>query len=170
MFVSLIYGQDTTKTKHLFVLNIINPGVVYEYSISDNSTISANLGYGISMSYPELTDAQPNHALFFAPFFDVQYKYIYNRDKRIKQNKSVLYNSGNLMGVKLVGRGDNYGNGLERTDNVDFAVGPTWGVQRNVKKFLLNFNLGPQFYMDTKGNFGFYPIMLELNIGYVLNR
>jgi hypothetical protein len=34
--IGLIYGQDTTKTKNLFVLNIINPGFAYEYSISDN--------------------------------------------------------------------------------------------------------------------------------------
>ncbi len=170
LFIGLTYGQDTIKTKNLFVLNIINPGIVYEYSISDNSKISANLGYGISMSYPELTKSQPGNAFFLAPFFDLHYKYIYNRNRRIKQNKNVLYNSGNFLGVKLVGRGDNYDKGLVRTDNIDLAVGPTWGLQRSMKKFLLNFNMGPQFYMDTKGNYGFYPIMVEINIGYVLNR
>jgi hypothetical protein len=70
LFIGLTYGQDTIKTKNLFVLNIINPGIVYEYSISDNSKISANLGYGISMSYPELTKSQPGNAFFLAPLFD----------------------------------------------------------------------------------------------------
>jgi len=30
------------------------------------------------------------------------------------------------------------------------------------------FNLGPVCYFDTKGNGGFYPFMIELNIGYNL--
>ena len=72
------------------------------------------------------------------------------------------YNSGNFLGIKLVGRGKNYANSLVRTDNIDFAVGPTWGIQRSMKKMLLNFNLGPQFYMDTKGNYGFIQSCLKL--------
>jgi len=74
----------------------------------------------------------------------------------------VSYNSGNFLGIKLVGRGKNYANSLVRTDNIDFAVGPTWGIQRSMKKMLLNFNLGPQFYMDTKGNYGFIQSCLKL--------
>ncbi len=165
-----VFGQNTSKTKHLFVLNIVNPGFVYEYSISDKSKISVNLGYGILMSYPELTMIQTNTALFLSSFFDMHYRYIYDNERRIRKNKNMLYDSGNFLGIRLVGRGKNYGSSLVRTDNIDFAVGPTWGIQRSIKRILLIFDLGPQLYMDTKDNYGFYPIMFEINIGYVLNH
>ncbi len=170
MILKPAIAQEVNAKKHLLILNFINPGIEYEYSISDKSKISANIGYGVSMSYPNLTDVQPKHAFFASPFFDLQYKVIYNLNRRKAKNKSTAYNAGDFFGIKLTGRGKNVGDELKRTDNLDFAVGPTWGIRRNFKKISLNFNVGPQFYFDRKGNIGFYPVMLGLNVGYILTN
>lgn len=163
-----IIAQDVGAKRSIFRLNFINPGIEYEYSVSNKSNISANIGYGLLASYPNTTAVQPQNAPLFAPFFDLHYKIIYNFDKRKSKNKTIDYNAGVFFGIKFIGRGKNIDNGLIRTDDFDFAIGPTWGIRRNFKKNSILFNIGPQYYFDTKGNNGFYPIMFELNIGYIL--
>lgn len=162
-------AQNDELKNDIFRINIINPGIEYEYSVSNKSKISANIGYGILPSYPNTTAVQPKKTPLFAPFLDMQYKFIYNQNKRKAKNKSITYNSGDFWGIKFIGRGKNYDNGLVRTNNIDFAIGPTWGMQRTIKKISLLFNVGPQFYFDGKGNNGFYP-MFEFNIGYTITN
>ena len=169
LFPAIVFGQTENSTKqNVFRLNVINPGIEYEHSLSEKSKLSVNAGFGVSMSYPELTSFQPDYAFFLSSFLDLHYKFIYNLDRRIAMKKNIDYNSGDFVGLKIIGRGVEVGqsNTLKRTDNVDFSVGPTWGIQRSFSKIHLLFNAGPVYYFDTKGNSGFYPIMLELNIGY----
>jgi|SRR5690554_13152 len=166
---TLAFSQTEIDTKqNVFRLNVINPGVEYEHSFSKLSKLTANIGFGVAMSYPNNTSFQSSHAFFMASFLDVHYKFMYNFNRRITKHKNVDYNSGDFVGLKVIGRGVEVGqsNTLKRTDNVDFSVGPTWGVQRSFRRIHLLFNAGPVYYFDARGNSGFYPIMLELNIGY----
>jgi hypothetical protein len=161
-------AQNNTNNKHILRLVFINPGIEYEFSVSDKSKLTANIAYGLLPAYPNTTAEQPKNKLLFAPFFDVHYKMIYNKNRRETKNKSIAYNAGDFWGIKFTGRGKNYDNGVVRTDNIDFAVGPVWGIQRSVKKISFLFAVGPQYYFDTKGNSGFYPFMFEFNIAYIL--
>lgn len=161
------FGQESEyKKQNILRINFINPGIEYEHSISEKSKLSANAGFGVSMSYPDLTTVQPSHAFFMSTFFDLHYKNIYNFNKRKSNNKNVEFNVGDFIGLKLNGRGKNVNSKISRTGNVDFSLGPTWGIQRNFERVNLLFNLGPLYYFDMKGNGGFYPIMFEINIGY----
>jgi hypothetical protein len=165
--ISQTFGQENDSQKqNVLILNMINPGIEYEYSISDKSKIALNIGIGVSMSYPELTKIQPDHAFFISSFLDLHYKNIYNYEKRKSNNRNVEYNAGNFIGIKLIGRGKSFNSTITRTDNVDFTFGPTWGMRRNFNKINMLFDLGPVYYFDTRGNSGFYPIMFEINIGY----
>ncbi len=165
--INQLVGQgDESSNKNILRLNFINPGLEYEYSISERSKLSANIGFGVLMSYPNLTLIQASHAFFLSSFTDLHYKNIYNLDRREKKSKNNDFNSGDFVGLKLNSRGKNIDAKLVRTDNIDFSIGPTWGLQREFKKTNILFNLGPVYYFDTKGNSGFYPIMIELNIGY----
>lgn len=172
--VRLSFGQSTESGKqNVLRFNFINPGIEYEQSITEKSKISANVGYGVSMSYPNTTSFQYRHAFFLSPFLDVHYKYIYNFDRRVNKNKSINFNTGDFIGIKFNGRGNsldikgkNSNPALVRSDNYDFSIGPTWGLQRSFSKINLLFDVGPVYYFDTHGNAGFYPIMLEFNIGY----
>lgn len=162
----LVAQTEGNLKQHVFRVNFLNPGVEYEHSLSVRSKLSANIGYGVSMSYPELTSSQKNHAFFLSPFFDVHYKNIYNLNARKGSGKPTAYNAGDFWGIKVAGRYKNSGSHLVRTDNIDFAVGPTWGIQRSFNRVHMLVNLGPVYYFDTKGNGGFYPIMAEFNVGY----
>tara|TARA_B100000683_G_scaffold12866_1_gene13546 strand:+ start:2544 stop:3098 length:555 start_codon:yes stop_codon:yes gene_type:complete len=166
-FSSYSFGQSSeSQNQNVLRINFINPGIEYEYSISNKSKLSTNIGYGISMSYPKLTTIQPTHAFFIAPFIDLHYKTVYNSNKRKNKNKNVEYNAGDFIGLKFNGRGESKNSELTRTDQVDFSIATTWGIQRNYKKINFLFDLGPVYYFDSKGNSGFYPIMLEFNLGY----
>lgn len=163
------FGQGSEfKKQNVLRVNLINPGIEFEYSISNKSKLSANAGYGISMSYPDLTIIQPSHAFFLSTFFDLDYKRIYSFSRRQSNNKNIDFNAGDFWGAKFNGRGKSLNSELSRTDNIDFSIGPTWGLQRNYRKINMFFNVGPVYYFDTKGHGGFYPLMIELNIGYNL--
>lgn len=167
MFSFTVFGQKESNIRqNVLRLNLINPGVEYEQSLSKASKLSINAGYGVSMSYPELTIVQTNHAFFLSSFLDIHYKFIYNSDKRKEKGKSVDFNTGDFIGLKFNARGNDKRSEMVRTDNIDFSIGPTWGIQRSFKRIHLLFNAGPVYYLDTQGYAGLYPIMLELNIGY----
>lgn len=165
--VSLSFGQSPESRKqNVLRLNFINPGIEYEQSISEKSKLSANVGFGVSMSYPEITSIQYHNAFFLSPFLDIHYKCIYNFSRRVNKGKNINFNTGDFVGIKFNGRGKDVVSGSIRTGNLDFSVGPTWGVQRSFGRINLLFDLGPVYYFDTHGNSGFYPVMLELNMGY----
>lgn len=167
VIVSSSFGQSSESGKqNVLRLNFLNPGIEYEQSITETSKLSANVGFGVSMSYPNTTSIQGHHAFFLSPFLDLHYKYIYNFDRRVRKEKNINFNAGDFIGLKFNGRGNSIKSDVVRTDNFDFSIGPTWGIQRSFNKINLLFDLGSVYYFDTHGNSGFYPIMLEFNIGF----
>ncbi|NER11781.1 hypothetical protein GWK09_14740, partial [Muriicola jejuensis] len=71
--------------------------------------------------------------------------------------------------LRLVSRGPSIAENVGRTSDFDFAIGPTWGIQRKFSKNLhLLFDVGPQYYFDTEGNGNIWPIMVQINIGFDL--
>jgi hypothetical protein len=58
---------------------------------------------------------------------------------------------------------------FSRTSELDYAFGPTWGIQRSFNQFYVLFDVGPYVYFDMKGKYGFLP-MFQLNIGYNLRK
>ncbi len=94
---------------------------------------------------------------------------MYSRNYMASKGKSLLYNSGNYWGMRLLTNFKEIeSQNIIRKDDIDFAFGPTWGLQRAYNNFHFLFDLGPVYYFDTKGNSGFFPVMLQLNLGYNL--
>jgi hypothetical protein len=158
-------------TENVLRVNFINPGVEYEMAIGGQRSLSLNLGVGYGGSYPEL-DVGGNSGFIYiiAPFADLQFKQYYNRNKRLEKSRSIEYNSGNFVSARLLARGASIADNVTRTDNKDFAIGPTWGFQRAYGKVHLLFDIGPYYYWDTKGNSGFFPLIFQLNIGLNLSK
>lgn len=160
-----IYGQETEQ---VWRLNIINPGIEYEQPVSATSTVSLNVGVGYSGSYPELGSSfsTGTGVLYaFAPFADLQYKRFYNLGKRATQNKTTAHNSGNFISLRFRTRGKSIKDNFVRYADYDFAISPTWGIQRKYGPFHLLLDVGPQFYFDSEGNSGFWPLMPQINFG-----
>lgn len=153
-------------TENVLRINFLSPGVEYEYAVSNTSTLSAGLGVGYGASYPFLSSSEGTGFLYLiTPFLDLQYKHFYNFEKRLAKNKNTAHNSGNFISARLLTRGSTIESNFDRTSNYDFAVGPTWGIQRSYGKFHLLFDVGTIYYFDTKGNGNWFPIMIQLNIG-----
>ncbi|MCW1736251.1 hypothetical protein, partial [Anaerorudis cellulosivorans] len=87
--------------------------------------------------------------------------------KRQSKGKNLNYNSGNYWGLRLLTNFKEIeSKNIYRIDDISFDFGPTWGIQRAYGKMHLLFDMGPVYYFDTKGNSGFFPIMLQLNLGF----
>ncbi|MGO1752190.1 MAG: hypothetical protein ACTHYV_06835 [Psychroflexus sp.] len=162
--------QETRLTEEVFRVNLINPGVEYEFPTSDFSTLSTGLGVGYSGVIDELTvSKKTGFKYIIAPFLEVQHKLFYNLNKRKRKDKSIVNNSGNFITAGLQAKGPSIADNVERTSDYDFSLGLAWGIQRSYKeKYHLLFHIGPKYFFDTKGNGGFFPILIQLNLGFDL--
>lgn len=162
-------GQNSVSTEKVWRVNFLNPAVELEVPTGNASTFSAALGVGYGGAYPDITSDHNGFVYIIAPFLDVQQKWFYNLDKRSNQNKTTEHNSGNFVSVRLLTRGHSITSNVRRHSSVDFAVGPTWGIQRKYgENFHLLFDVGPIFYFDLERGRNVYPIMAQLNLGFDL--
>lgn len=167
IFVFQVVSQENKiSLENNWRVNFLNPGVEYEFATGEKSVISLGLGVGYSGSYRELeVQSKDGFNYIISPFLDMQYKIIYNRDKRLNQGKNINNNSGNYISIRAMARGWSIAENVFREDNKDIVIGPTWGIQRSFKKVHFLFDIGPQYYFDSIGNNGFFPLMLQLNLG-----
>ncbi len=156
-------------TEKVWRVNILNPAIELEVPVGKSTTFSTALGVGYGGGYPDLTGAGNGVIYVIAPFLDAQYKLFYNFKKRRSKQKNTDNNSGNFVSARLLARGPSLADNVFRSSDFDFAVGPTWGIQRKYgKNFHLLFDIGPIYYFDTEGRGNIFPIMLQLNLGFDL--
>ena len=168
---TLAYSQQNihTGTEKVWRINLLNPAVDLEMPTGHSSTFSTGLGVGYGGGYPDLTFGGTGFVYIISPFIDLQEKWFYNLNKRLSKNKTVDNNSGNFVSIRLITRGKSLAENVNRTSDYDFAIGPTWGIQRKYgKNFHLLFDIGPQYYFDNNGNGNIWPLMLQLNLGFDL--
>lgn len=166
----MVSAQESVSTEKVWRINFINPGAELELPIGEQTTFSTNIGVGFNGAYPELVYGEENGIIYIiAPFLDFQLKQFYNFKTRDEKGKNISGNSGNFISARITSRGPSISDNVFRKSDVDFAVGPTWGIQRKYGNINFLFDLGPQFYFDIDGNAGFWPLMAQLNIGFNLN-
>lgn len=173
LFISIwVKGQDTGRieTEKVWRVNFLNPAIELEMPTAQKSTFTTSLGIGYSGAYPDLTFGGSGFVYIIAPFLDLQHKWFYNFEKRSQNQKRTAGNSGNFWSIRLVSTGPSIAENISRTSDFHFAIGPTWGIQRRYsKKFHILFDIGPQYYFDTVGNGNFWPIMIQLDLGFDFN-
>ncbi len=161
--------EKNYHTEKVWRVNFLNPGAELELSTGQYSTFSTGLGVGYGGGYPDLTFAENGIIYIIAPFVDLQEKWFYNMNKRIRKGRTTENNSGNFISMRAIGRGSSIAENVHRTTNYDFAFGPTWGIQRKYgEKFHLLFDIGPQYYTDFEGRGNIFPIIFQLNLGFDL--
>lgn len=174
VLATLSYSQEKSdvKTEKVWRVNFLNPSIELELPVEKRATFSIGLGIGYGVPYDEISNSPYNEFLYsFNPFLDIQYKKFYNFNKRKANNLNTDNNSGDFLSIRFLTRGNTIESNFTRTSDFDFAIGPTWGIQRKYgKNFHLLFDIGPQYYFDTNGNDGFFPIMLQLNLGFDLRK
>lgn len=167
------FSQEATDSslENVLRLNFINLSLGYDWAVSTKSLLSTDLGIGYSGAFKEITVKENSGFQYvIAPFVGVQYKFIYDRNKRKQKGGSLAYNSGNFVSIRGRGRGSSITENLTRTDNFDFSISSTWGLQRSYNKISFLFDVGPIYYFDTLGNSGFFPIAVQINLGLNLSK
>lgn len=161
--------EESPETEKVWRVNFLNPGAELELPTGEFSTFSAGLGVGYNGSYPNLTSDANGIIFVIAPFLDLQQKWFYNLQKRDRQGKRITNNSGNFISARIISRGPSIADNVFRTSDYDWAIGPTWGIQRKYgENFHLLFDVGPQYYVGVEGKSGFFPVMFQLNLGFDL--
>lgn len=160
-------SQEAKKTENVFRVNFLNPAVEYEWAAFKNGTLSFSTGIGYNGGYPELTQGGSGFIYIIAPFAEVQNKWFYNFQSRENKGKNINNNSANFVSLRVLAKGKSLADNVTRKSDNDVAVGPSWGLQRVYgKNFHLLFDIGPVFYFDAEGNSGFFPINVQLNLGF----
>ncbi len=167
--LSLAQTNKTSFTTNQLRINFINPAIEVEKITGNNSAISVGLGIGYGGGYPDLTTSSSGFISIISPFLDLQYKHYTNFRKRQSRRKSIDSNSANFISLRFLSRGKSISENVIRTSDSDFAIGPTWGIQRTIKERIhFLFDIGPFYYFDTKGNGNIFPFLIQLNLGYNL--
>ena len=97
----------------------------------------------------------------------MQHKWFYNFDKRKTKGLNITSNSGNFVSARVLTRSESLFGSTNGTDKLDFAVGLTWGIQRKYgNNFHLLFDVGPIYYFDIEGRKCFFPLVIQLNLGF----
>lgn len=150
----------------LLSVNILTPGLEYEYGLTNSTTL--DLGAGSGFAYRKGTFGE---GFGVYPVFDLQYRYYYNLKKRLEKGKNIFNNSGNyiaLSGTLQAGKpiiGD-----LEYNEGYFGVIGPVWGLQRYYGAgFKLDLNLGGGYGFNESGGSFFSPI-IGLKLGWLISN
>ena len=174
-------GQDTTKIQQpqivsLNKINIFVPsiGLEREQKISKFSTLSIGVNYQYTFlrEYSPYINYSPssngyqiqdqgvnvNTKLKAVPGASINYRYYYNVDKRVSQQKSILKNSANYIAVDL---GAIFPRMFNENNQYDYQlmITPNWGIQRNQNKNgNFEFAIGPSLVIN--------PYEVLLGVGF----
>ncbi len=158
------YGQDQKNVENSqFKLNLINPGLEYEFAIGNDQTI--DFGAGLQFG------ANSNGYAFF-PALNGQYRYYYNFERRLERDKETKGNSANYVALSgtlfleevIIGN-------LDSGDGYFGFAGPVYGIQRTYPKgFNFNLEFGVGYYFDNfLDDNGFGPTA-SFSIGWVIGH
>ena len=176
-------GQDTTKIQRPQIvsvnkINIFVPsiGLEREQKMSKFSTLSIGVNYQYTFlrEYSPYINYSPssngyqiqdqgvnvNTKVKAVPGASINYRYYYNVDKRASQQKSILKNSANYMGVDL---GAIFPRMFNENNQYDYQlmITPNWGIQRNQNKNgNFEFAIGPSLVIN--------PYEVLLGVGFKL--
>ena len=178
LFVLLIQAgavsSQSLQTIQKIGLGINGLEVAMEIPIAENITIEPAVGLGPSYDFRDsgsLTSRMGWHWAVLEPSVhaSVYGKFFYNRDKRISKGKSMLFNSGKFIGlkVKYVSKPltDYEYHDMDNT----LLANLNWGGQRNIGNhwnYSYSVGLGYGYNLDCSRS-TFYPAF-DLKVAYVL--
>ena len=163
-------AQDQASVEDgIFSVNILTPGLEYEFGLTRSTTLDLRLGTGFAYRKSSFGEGYEGFGIY--PIFNGQYRYYYNLEKRLEKDKNIANNSANyiaLSGVVQFGKpiiGD-----LENNEDYFGVIGPVWGLQRYYNGgFKLDLNLGAGYGFNESGDSFFSPI-IGIRLGWRLSN
>ena len=131
-------------------------GLGPSYDFSDKDALTKKIDWHWALLEPSL------HASMYGKFF-------YNRDKRIRKTKSLLFNSGNFIGAKVKYVSKPLTSEEFHGQTNTFIANLNWGGQRNIgRHWNYSYSMGLGYGHNIESSYGtFYPAF-DLKIAYVL--
>ena len=137
---------------------IIEPaiGLGPSYDFSDKDALTKKIDWHWALLEPSL------HASMYGKFF-------YNRDKRIRKTKSLLFNTGNFIGAKVKYVSKPLTSEEFHGQTNTFIANLNWGGQHNIgKHWNYSYSVGLGYGRNLDISYGtFYPAF-DLKVAYVL--
>lgn len=167
LFANIIIAQQIlTVKKSLFKINVLTPSLVYEYGFNDKITLYSELSLGFLYNY----NATFGSSSAFNLNINEQFRYYYNFEKRLKNNKKTNCNSANYLALTAINSFKPFaGKNLDKFyfEN-NFVIGPVWGLQRTYGgNFNLDLNLGLGAKIAQNNKNPIIPI-INFTLGWVI--
>lgn len=166
------FSQDTPSrpvvAESLFSVNFLVPAVEFEAGITPKTTLDLNFGIGFGLASGMYRDGTE---FGFFPTFQAQYRYYYNLEKRLEQERKISDNNGNYFAGHVgLSSGKPVIGDLEYINNYSSTIGVVWGMQRIYDSgFKLNFNLGAGYGFNDLGDSYFSPL-IGIQLGWLVTR
>ncbi len=131
-------------------------GLGPSYDFSDKDALTKKIDWHWALLEPSL------HASMYGKFF-------YNRDKRIRKTKSLLFNTGNFIGAKVKYVSKPLTSEEFHGQTNTFIANLNWGGQHNIGKhwnYSYSVGLGYGYNLDYSRS-TFYPAF-DVKVAYVL--
>ncbi len=166
---NLIFSQEDYLENQLKLeYNLLGFGVSYETPISEKFLIDLGVGFGGGVDNAESYVWEFNSSL--AAYFKGEVKYMYNREKRLKNGKSIENNTGNYIAfqtkyfTRRFSENINF-NPLQRAILNEFH----WGLQRSLGgNWLFNVHVGFGFLRNIDEDYNLVSPALGLKFSYKL--
>lgn len=167
---SVINAQDQASVEDgLLSINILTPGLEYEYGLTNSTTLDLRAGAGFAYRKTSFGEGYEGFGVY--PIFNVQYRYYYNLQKRLDKGKNISNNSANYIALSggLQSGKPVIGN-LEYNEAYFGSIGPVWGLQRYYGSgFKLDLNIGPGYGFNQSGD-SFFSLLIGFRLGWRLSN
>ena len=164
------YGQTPkpeTKLTTLTKLDLGLQGIGLTFEPRLSNTLTTDLSFGFGGGYNISEGSIDYQVLKPALYFSATPKQFYNLKKRINNGKTIQYNSGNYIGLRL-----KYNTPLYKKSDIirnSILTNIHWGIQRAIgNKWSLNSHIGVGYAHDIDYDFGTIYPAIDFKFSYVL--
>jgi len=173
-FTCFSFGQTTASGDKLSSLTKVDIGLqgigfTYEPRLSNKVTLDLSAGAGGGYDIAEGYLNYRVELLKPAFYFSLTPKYFYNRNKRSRQGKNTLLNSGNYIGLRL-----KYVTPNDRQTDLtrnSILTNIHWGIQRAIgNNWTFNSHIGLGYAQDIDYNFGTIYPALDFKFSYIFTK
>jgi len=144
--------KDPNLNCIFYRLSFITPAFSIENKINSHTTNTAEFGFSLGFSY----NSTEGTKVYMDPYVKMELRRYLNLKQRQKNQKSTKNFSGNYISLLIA------------AENRSFIFGPTYGIQRNINKFYINFGLSALCSI-TGTDYDIYP-HIGINIGKLLSN
>ena len=168
-FMTSSYGQTRipeTKLSSLTKLDLGLQGIGLTFEPRLSNTLTTDLSFGFGGGYNISEGSIDYQVLKPALYFSATPKYFYNLKKRINNGKTIQYNSGNYIGVRL-----KYNKPLYKKSDIirnSILTNIHWGFQRFIgNHWTINSHIGVGYAHDIDYDFGTIYPAIDFKFSYV---